>query len=189
MMNNFEQDHDYIPPATAQFPLFNEHSFPGAENCIASKHGLPIPVEWAEFPLFSSLEVSTTALAIVDEALTGVGKGGVATMYICNALEMATYRVTGRFTHPVLTELKRYIALALAGRATYVTWLTDNLGGEMYAEDNNWCYWIHDARAQWLKWMATQICSNIKQLEEAETAACTKQETYLATPYRWLTTK
>lgn len=194
-MNNFEQDHAYVAPGSQQSPLFNKNSFPGAENCIASKHGLPIPVGCAEFPRFDNFAQADLALEILDVAVEMVRKHVAEdlryTTYLCTTINESAVGLAVRTNRPIIptcniaARVTEYITRCMAGKETYGGWLAARL------PDAGW--WgsrqTNTARLQWLELMIVYVKSNIKQLEENETAACTEQETYLTTPARWLETK
>lgn len=185
-MNNFESQ---------QSPLFNADSFPGAERCIASQHGLPIPVNAAEFPWFADLEQATLALEILDATLTGLrsftSRQSRGTIYMCGVICRTALNLEAQpcystwIMRSISAKLTTYIAVCIAPEDTYGNWLSlQPLDNYQRCPEQTM-----SARIQWVEWMITCVESNIKQLEENETAACTQQEVYLNTPARWLQTK
>lgn len=194
-MSNFEQDSAHVAPTTQQSPLFNKDSFPGAEHCIASHHGLPIPVDAAEFPWFDDFAQATLTVEILDIALADLrnftARRSRGVMYICDAIRRAADKFAAQPSysaetmHDIATKLITYIAMCLAPEDAYGDWLSLQLPAS-YRRDSEQAM---SARVQWVEWMITHVEGNIKQLEENETAACTQQEVYLNTPARWLTTK
>lgn len=194
-MNNFEQDAAHTLPGTQRSPLFNKDSFPGAEHCIVSFYGYPIPVDAAEFPWFNDFAQADMALEILDIALAYLhdftARRSRGAMYMCDAIRRAADKFAAQPSysaetmHDIATKLITYIAVCIAPENTYGDWLSLQLPTS-YRRDSEQTM---SARVQWVEWMITHVEGNIKQLEENETAACTQQEVYLSTPDRWLTTK
>lgn len=194
-MNNSEQDHARILPGTQRSPLFNADSFPGAEHCIVSLDGFPIPVDAAKFPWFDDFAQADLALNMLTASHAAMTNFILdypdACTYICNHLyDAAVALVNARRTSYILADgvyskLIGYLAACLAGKETYGGWLATRLP-DCYLWN---AYETNIARLDWLDRMIVYVKGNIKQLEENEAAACTQQETYLNTPARWLETK
>lgn len=194
-MSNFEQNSTPAVPESQQSPLLNKDSFLAAARCITSQHGLPIPVDGAEFPNFADLKQAVLALEILTGAHAGMASWvrdfPRTRTYICNNLYMVassliqTKGTHSAHTYNIVGAITKYIAACLEGNDTYGGWLVVQSHNDIWLDH----YPANTARLQWLEHMIGRVKATIEQLEENGAAACTQQEVYLSTPARWLTTK